>query len=138
MLAVLAGDDGGRLVRAMDRAGVEVEPVSPESMLDASGRADLVLLEADACSTDLVVAPMGGGLAAVAARAVDVPVWLVAGVGRRLPTTFVEAIAGGLAPEFESFSTSYVSKVVGPHGVLPISRDALAAECPAVPDLLPG
>ena len=80
---------------------------------------------------------MGSGLAAVAASAADVPVWLVAGVGRRLPAAYVGAISCGLDSLFEQFSPTYVSKVAGPEGVLPMSRDALAAECPAVPDLLP-
>ena len=77
----------------MDRAGIDVEPVVPESMLATMRRADLVVLEADACSADLVVASIGSALGAVAAAAADVPVWLVAGRGRRLPVSFVEAIA---------------------------------------------
>jgi hypothetical protein len=137
VLAVLAGDGAVRLVRAMDRAGVDVEPIAPESTLAACRRADLVLLEADACSTDEVVASMGSGLTAVAAAASGVPAWLVAGVGRRLPAAYVEAIACGSDPQFERFSTGYVNTVVGPQGVLPMSRDAVAPECPAVPELLP-
>ena len=39
--------------------------------------------------------------------------------------------------DHERFSTTYVSKVVGPEGVVPMSSDALAAECPATPELLP-
>jgi hypothetical protein len=137
VLAVLAGDEGGRFVRAMDRAGVEVEPVASEAMLAACGRADLVLLEAEACSTDQVVASLGSGLAAVAASAAGVPVWLVAGRGRRLPAAYVEVISCELDSQFERFSTSLVSKVAGPEGVVAMFRDALAAECPAVPELLP-
>ena len=98
VLGVLAGDDGGRLVRAMDRAGVEVEPVVPEAMLAACRRADLVLVEADACSTESSSRRWASGLAAVAASAVDVPVWLVAGRGRRLPAPYVEAIAAAWTP----------------------------------------
>ncbi len=137
VLAVVAGDEGVRLVRAMDRAGVDVEPVAPEAMLAACGRADLVLVEADACSTDDVVASMGSGLAAVAASAVDVPVWLVAGRGRRLPAAYVDAIGCGMDSQFERFATTYVSTVAGPEGVVAMSPDALAPECPAVPELLP-
>jgi hypothetical protein len=137
VLAVMAGGEGSRLVRAMDRAGVDVEPVVPESMLATMRRADLVVLEADACSTDLVVASIGSALGAVAAAAADVPVWLVAGRGRRLPVSFVEAIGRGMDADHETFSTTYVSTVVGPEGVVPMSSDALAAECPATPELLP-
>ena len=137
VLAVLAGEDGNRLVRAMDRAGVDVEPVLPEATLATMRRVDIVLLEAEACSTDAVVAPMGSGLAAVAAAAVGVPVWLVAGRGRRLPVLFVEAITRGLRGDSETFSTNLVNQVAGPEGVVVVSADALAPECPAVPELLP-
>jgi hypothetical protein len=137
VLAVLAGDEGVRLVRVMDRAGVDVEPVGPEAMLAACRRADLVLLEAEGCSIAEVIGSVGSGLAAVAASTVGVPVWLVAGVGRRLPAPFVEAIACGLDAQFEPFATTYVSKVAGPAGVVPMSGEALAPECPAVPELLP-
>jgi hypothetical protein len=121
----------------MDRAGVDVEPIAPESTLATCRRADLVLLEAGACSIEDVVASMGSGLTAVAAAASGVPVWLVAGVGRRLPEAFVEAIACSVDAQFERFSTGYVNTVVGPQGVLPMSSEAVAPECPAVPELLP-
>jgi hypothetical protein len=138
VLAVLAGDEGHRLVRAMDRVGVGVEPVAPEAILVALGHADLLLVEAEACSTADVVASMGSGLAAVAASAVGVPVWLVAGRGRRLPAGYVETIVGSLPGESEVFDTACVSHVAGPDGVTSMTPDALAAECPAVPELLPG
>jgi hypothetical protein len=137
VLAVTAGEFGAGMVRRMDRADVPVEAVAAEAMLSALRRTDLLLVEADACSVASVVATVGSGLAAVAAAAVDVPVWLVAGRGRRLPAAYVDAI-GRLATGSETFSTEYVSKVVGPQGVTPTSRDALAAECPLIPELLPG
>jgi hypothetical protein len=137
VLAVSAGDVGSGMVRRMDRADVPVEAVAPEAMLAALRRADLLLVEADACSVDSVVATVGSGLAAVAAAAVDVPVWLVAGLGRRLPASYVDAIGRLAGPESETFSTEYVSKVVGPQGVAPASRDAFAAECPLIPELVP-
>ena len=135
VLAVLAGDDGRALVRAMDRAGVDVEPVAPEAMLSGLRGADLLLVEADACSTESVVASVASGLAAIAASALDMPVWLVAGRGRRLPMPYVDAIKRSLPADAEIFSTQYVTKVVGPQGVAPMSREALAAECPLIPEL---
>ena len=136
VLAVMAGDGGSGLVRTMDRAGVHVEPVAPETMLATTRRADLVVIEADACSTDVVVASIGSGLAAVAAAAARTPVWLVAGRGRRLPTSYVDAIMQGLDVDHEAFSTTYVTAVVGPQGVVRMSAEALGSECPAVPELL--
>ena len=135
VLAVLAGDDGRTLVRAMDRAGVDVEPVAPEAMLSGLRGADLLLVEADACSTESAVASVASGLAAIAASALDMPVWLVAGRGRRLPVRYVEAIAHCPRDDSEVFATGYVSHIAGPDGVMPVSRDALAAECPLIPEL---
>ena len=137
VLAVMAGDEGSRLVRVMDRAGIDVEPLVPEAMLAALRRADLVVLEAEACSTDVVVASIGSGLAAVAAAAADVPVWLVAGRGRRLPGSYVDVIGRTSDADHETFPTTHVSNVVGPDGVVPMSSDAFGAECPAIPELLP-
>jgi hypothetical protein len=122
----------------MDRAGVDVEPMPPEAMLGGLRRADLLLVEADACSTESVIAPAGSGLGAIAAAAVGVPVWLVAGRGRRLPASYVDAIAACCRPDSEDFATRYVSHVAGPGGVVSASRDALAAECPLIPELVPG
>jgi hypothetical protein len=135
VLAVLTGDDGRRLARAMDRAGVDVAPIAPEAMLGGLRGADLLLVEADACSTESVVASVGSGLAAIAASALDVPVWLVAGRGRRLPVVYVDAIGRRLGGESEVFATSYVSHVAGADGVVPVSRDALVAECPLIHEL---
>ena len=135
VLAVLAGDDGRGLVRAMDRAGVDVEPILPEAMLSGLRSADLLLVEADACCTESVVASVGSGLAAIAASAIEVPVWLVAGTGRRLPVHYVDVITRGSRPDSEAFATRYVSDVAGPEGVVPVSRDALVAECPVIHEL---
>ena len=72
-LTVLAIDAGGgahALVRRCDRAEVEAHLVPAESALAAIGAADVMLVEADACSADQVVAAMGSGLAvALAATA---------------------------------------------------------------------
>jgi hypothetical protein len=138
VLAVLAGDDGRVLVRAMDRAGIDVEPIAPEAMLSGLRSADLLLVEADGCSTASVVGSVGSGLAAIAASAVDVPVWLVAGRGRRLPVSYVDAIARSPRDDSEVFPTRCVSHVAGPEGLVPMTRGALGAECPLIPELLPG
>src|SRR5262245_27040952 len=135
VLAVVSGDDGRGLVRAMDRAGIDVEPIAPEAMLGGLRSADLLLVEADACSTDSVIASVGSGLAAIAASALDVPVWLVAGTGRRLPIPYVDPIVRCRREDAEGFAAGFVSHVVTPAGVMPASRDALAAECPAIHEL---
>jgi hypothetical protein len=135
--AVDAGDAAWSVVRRLERSGVAVEIVTPVATLAAAQLCDVVFVEAEACSTDVVVAAMGCGLAAVAATGVGVPVWLVAGRGRRLPVPFVDAITRALDSGHETFATTYVSNVAGPDGVMPTSGDALAPECPTVPELLP-
>ena len=80
---------------------------------------------------------MGTGLAAVAAAAVGVPVWLIAGRGRRLPVPFVEAIGRAIDERYETFPAELATIVAGPDAVAPRSDGSLAAECPAVPELLP-
>ena len=137
VLAVLAGDEGVRFVRAMDRAGVEVEPVAPESMLAASRRADSCWSRPRRARRTRSSPRSGAASPRSPPCSADVPVWLVAGRGRRLPAAYVEGIARAAGRRSSRDSPrACVSKVVGPDGVLPMSRDALAAECPAVPELL--
>jgi translation initiation factor 2B subunit (eIF-2B alpha/beta/delta family) len=132
------GDSARHLIRRLDRSGVTAGTVRPEATLVAARCSDVVLVEAEACSTDAVVGSMGSGLAAAAGTAVGVPVWLVAGRGRRLPVPFIDAISVGLDAEHEAFSTDLVSIVAGADGVMPRSRQVLAAECPAIPELVTG
>jgi hypothetical protein len=102
-----------------------------------------VIVEAHAVSTELVVAPIGSAALAAVAATCGVPVWLVAGVGRRLPRDLVVAIDERLAKmddpwqlDTDAFSTSGITHVVGVRGLGAAGPDALAAECPMVPDLL--
>lgn len=138
VLAVEAGHATNALVRRLDRSDVESTLVAPETMLPALRRADLVLVEAESCSQDLVVATTGSGLAAIAAAHVGTPVWLVAGRGRRLPGRYVDAIAGRCEDDVESFPVDLVTMVAGPYGLTTPSPDALSPECPMTPELVPG
>jgi hypothetical protein len=147
-LTVLAIDAGGAahaLVRRCDRADVEAHLVPPESALGAIGAADVMLVEADACSADRVVGAMGSSLAVALAATAQTPVWLVAGRGRRLPEPYrvaIERMAGCRAggrpweSEVESFPLSHVARVAGPDGVVDAAV-AIVAECPFVPELIP-
>jgi hypothetical protein len=137
VLAVDAGHATNAFVRRLDRSYVESVLVAPEAMLAAIRRADLVLVEADACSSDVVVATTGSGLAAVAASHVEVPVWLVAGRGRRLPGRYVDAIAARCEDDVESFPVRLVTRVAGPDGVRALDPGLLVSECPMAPELIP-
>ena len=71
------------------RQASSAELVPPEAMLSPAAVADIVLVEAEACST---AAGRGAdrrrSSPPSAAAAVGVPVWLVAGRGRRLPAPY--------------------------------------------------
>jgi hypothetical protein len=138
VLAVDAGHATNALVRRLDRGDVDSSLVAPEAMLPAIRRADLVLVEAEACSQDLVMATTGSGLAAIAAAHAGTPVWLVAGRGRRLPGRYVDAINGRCEDDVESFAIDLVTMVAGPEGLAALSPDALSPECPMTPELVPG
>jgi hypothetical protein len=66
-------------------------------------------------------------LAAVAAS-VETPVWLVAGLGRRLPPDYVAAIAERVAPDSSTWEVdvddvpiSLITHVASVDGVIPVS-----------------
>jgi len=144
VLAVEAGHATNALIRLLDRFDVRSEIVAAEATLVAVARTDVVVIEADACTADVAVCAMGSGLAAVAAADAGVPVWMVAGRGRRLPAPFVEAIGRRVScndrpweAQFELVATARVDMVAGPSGVTRLSTAALAAECAPVPELIP-
>jgi hypothetical protein len=137
VLAIDAGHATNALVRRLDRSAVESTIVAPEAMLSAIRRAGTVLIEADACSSDLVVATTGSGLAAIAAAHLGVPVWLVAGRARRLPGRYVDVIDARREDDVESFPVGLVTNVAGPDGVRRVEPGLLASECPLVPELIP-
>jgi len=144
VLAVEAGNATNALVRTLDRHDVSCHVVPAEAMLAAVSAADVVVIEAEACTAESAVIAVGSQLAAVAAQRSRTPVWLVAGRGRRLPEAFVTAISGVLGGqalpwegEFDVMPVGLATRVVGPDGTGPPDRAALAPECALVPELIP-
>lgn len=144
VLAVEAGYTTSALIRLLDRFDVRSESVAAEATLAAVTRADVVVIEAEACTAGTAICAMGAGLASVAATNAATPVWMVAGRGRRLPVAFVQAIARRVTcgdrpweAQFELVATELVTRVAGPGGVAMTSTSTLAAECPPVPELVP-
>lgn len=144
-VAVLVIDGGGAgipLASHLRRAGSDATAV-PESGLGAAVAASgLVLLEAAAMGPDGFVAPAGSRAAAAVACHGEVPVWVVAGVGRVLPaalwTALVERLAAAGDPwegAEEVVPLELVDQVVGPEGALPPDQAACRPTCPAVPEL---
>jgi hypothetical protein len=143
VLVVDSRDLGSSLVQRLERHDVPCELVAPEAIGRAVSAAGVVLIEPHAASVERVVAPVGSAAAVALAASSTVPVWLVTGVGRRLPRELVAAIderlGAGAVPwelDTDTFDARCVTHVVDGRGVVPAGPDALAAECPMVPELL--
>jgi hypothetical protein len=109
----------------------------------AVAASDAVLLEASAIGPQQFVSITGSFAAAAVARALDVPVWLVGGVGRMLPAPVFDAIAARVADvtepwndEDELVPIDFVDHIVGPAGVLPSTQALRDCACPIAPELL--
>ncbi len=80
------------VVRRLERAEVEAEEVDPARIGGAVEAADVVLVEGAAIGPAASLGDVGCLPLAATARALATPTWLVAGVGRRLPEPFWQAI----------------------------------------------
>lgn len=133
-------------VRRLERYDVDYEPVDAGAAGAATRAADVVLIEALAMDESQVVVPSGSSTIAAAAAAWETPVWLVAGIGRRLPTAYIDAMADRRAEiaegiddwsvDVEIIPTRLITDVVGPHGRMPMGPPAARAECPVAAELL--
>jgi hypothetical protein len=129
--------EGRRLVRRLEDLGLEARILGPEA---AARRSALVLLEAHAAGPAGFVAAAGSTALARAARQASVPVWLVAGVGRRLPGPLYDALTAHLhldPGEPEVLGYDAVDEVAGPGGRTdPAAATRARADCPVAPELL--
>lgn len=128
-------------MQRLERYDVDCEPVPPEAIARAAVVADVVLLEAIAAAPGRVLAPVGSHVLAAVARSVDAPVWLVAGVGRRLPIEYVDAIgrrvvapADGWDGDVDDLPVGLVTHVVTEEGIGEVG--SLRPDCPFAPELL--
>lgn len=146
VLALDVDHSATSFVRRLERYDVDYEPVDAGAAGAATRVADVVLVEALALDESRIVVPSGSSTIAAAAQAWDTPVWLVAGVGRRLPIAYIDAmdarrteIAEDVADwsvDVEIIPSRLVTDVVGPHGRMPMGPPAATAECPLAAELL--
>ena len=137
VLAIDADDEGSSFVRRLQRADIDAEVVPSHGAAAAAIAADLVLVEALATGPDEVLVATSSRAAAAVAYCGEVPVWLVAGRGRRLPsqlfTAMIERVADVRVPweaAAEPMPLALAGLVVGPDGVVDAqTADVLAAEC---------
>ena len=144
-VCVLAVDASGGVgfARRLQRSNVEAEIVPAAGIGSAAAAADLVVVEASAVGADGVLAPTGSRAAASSAYCAEVPVWLVAGVGRRLPAPMWQHMLDLLADagdpwelEDEVVPLGLVSHVAGPAGLTCAPGDTATPECPVAYELL--
>jgi hypothetical protein len=146
VLALDVGHTATGFVRRLERYDVDYEPVDAGAAGLVTRHADVVLVEALAVDSERAIVPVGSSTLAAAASAWQTPVWLVAGVGRRLPTGVIDAMVeriGALSAvhdpwdlDVEVLPTSLVTHVVGPNGCVPMGPPAITPECPMAHELL--
>jgi hypothetical protein len=143
VLAVDSRHAASAFVRHLELVDVECDPVPSEAIARAVAVADVVLIDVTAASRERVIAPIGGHVVAAVAASVGVPVWCVAGLGRRLPVEFVDAIAdriAGGAPawdlDHDDVPVGLFTSVVTGDGLSADRDAALRAECAFAPELL--
>ena len=141
VLVVDALGEGHGLARRLARAGSDAELVPESGLGAAAAAADVVLLEAAALGPTGFVAISGSRAAGAVARQAGRPVWLVAGVGRVLPSPLWAALARRLGPaewdgDEELVPIDLIDTVAGPDGPVDPARALSTPGCPAVPELL--
>ena len=105
---------------------------------------DVVIVEAVAVGPDAALCALGSHAAAAVAYCAEIPVWLVAGRGRRLPEQMWAAMVERLDGcdghpwdrDVELVPLAMVQSVVGPDGFAPAEAAAFAPECPMAHELL--
>jgi translation initiation factor 2B subunit (eIF-2B alpha/beta/delta family) len=130
-------------MQRLERCDVECEAIPAESLARAAAAADLVLIDAVAAAPHRILAPVGSHVLAAVAGSVDTPVWLVAGVGRRLPVAYVDAIAERVLAgvdawdlDIDDLPVGLVTHVVSVDGLTDDPAGGLRPECPFAPELL--
>jgi len=136
--------DGGAhdAVRRLAHADTDAVAVPAHAVGAAAADADLVLVEALAAGPTGALVPAGSRAAAAVARDADVPVWLVAGVGRLLPVRMWDALSGRwsegadpLEAAEEVMDLHLVDRLAGVDGVVDVADGLLRIDCPVAPEL---
>lgn len=144
VLVVDALGEGTGLVRRLLASDVEAVDVPVTGLGAAVAASDLVLLEAAAVGPAGTGAVCVSGSMAAAATAAfhDVPVWLVAGVGRLLPGRMWDALTARLDQlgdpwdlDDELVPLDLVAQVAGPDGVDDVAVALKRVDCPIAPEL---
>ncbi len=142
-LVIDSNDEGSALVRRLQRGDVDAEEIPPCGTAAAVLACDLVVIEALAVGPDAALCSLGSLAAAAVAYCSEIPVWLVAGRGRRLPEPMWATMLRRLDDSddgwnrlVESVPLAMVSSIIGVDGLADPVGAALAPECPMAAELL--
>lgn len=136
-----SGGDGGALVDALIGADVDAYDVPDRGAGAAVADADLVVVEATAAGATGAVVAHGSSSVAAVARAHDIPVWLVGGVGRWLPERLFGAMVDRIVSDqpwyddAELMPLHLADVVAGPEGNGAVADAIAAIDCPPAPEL---
>jgi hypothetical protein len=142
VLVVDALGDGSPLVAALDRAGSDAGLVPEGGIGAAVANSTLVLLDASAVGSTGFVAVSGSRAAAAVAYTEEIPVWVVAGAGRILPTRLWGAMVDKIAAlgdpwdaDWEVVPIELATAIAGPEGVVSPAEALERVDCPDAPEL---
>jgi hypothetical protein len=143
VLAVDSLGEASGLVRRLMHAGIDAVDVPTSGLGAAVASSDVLLLEAVALGPAGFVGVSGSLAAATVARHAEVPVWVVAGVGRLLPARMWDALAGRQAAragdpwdlDEEVVPLALADRVCGPEGLEAPDAALRRTDCPVAPEL---
>jgi len=146
VLSLDIDNTASEFVRYLDRHDVEFEPLDAGAAGAVTRFADVVLVEALAVDSGRAIVPLGSSTIAATASVWQTPVWLVAGVGRRLPPPMIDSMVAQIEAfsaerdpwelDVEVIPTTMFTDVVGPHGSVPMGPPAIVPECPVAHELI--
>jgi len=141
-LVIDAANEGSSLVRYLDGHGVDAVDVPLGGLGAAVAAADVLVLEATAATTTAAMSVAGSLAAAAVARHESVPVWMLVGIGRALPTRVWDAMIGRWdlsdepwEAEEEIVPLDLVDSVIGPDRALAPEAIGSLIDCPIAPEL---
>ena len=142
VLVVDVAGEAREAVDQLDALDVEAIEVPARSLATAVGLADLVLIDALAIGPERALVPAGSLAAAAVARHLDVPVWMIGGVGRLMPGSMFDALVNRwtdavdpLDAQDEVMALVLVDAIAGVAGVLDVDAALRHTDCPVAPEL---
>lgn len=142
VLVVDSDGESDEVARQLEHLDVDATAIASRNVAAAVVASDLVLVDALAVGPTSLLAPAGSAAAAGVARAHDVPVWVVGGVGRLMPSSMFDAMVDrwsqGVDPLIaaeEVLPSSWADRIAGVGGVLELDAALRHTDCPVAPEL---